>query len=94
MVWVLHHPTSPANLRLVKTMFSCFPPKAGFVGTRSWFHWLRESSKAVSLEIMDDRLTISQQRALAAKRPMGSWGALRGVRPAGRGRFSFPSTLP
>ena len=28
------------------------------------------------------------------RRPMGSWGALGGVWPAGRGRFSFPSTLP
>jgi len=28
------------------------------------------------------------------RRPMGSWGALRAVWPAGRGRFSFPSTLP
>ena len=27
-------------------------------------------------------------------RPMGSWGALGGVWPAGRGRFSSPSTLP
>jgi len=27
-------------------------------------------------------------------RPMGPWGALRRVWPAGRGRFSFPSTLP
>ena len=25
---------------------------------------------------------------------MGSWGALRRVWPAGRGRFSSPSTLP
>ena len=28
------------------------------------------------------------------RRPMGSWGASRRVWPAGRGRFSFPSTLP
>jgi len=28
------------------------------------------------------------------RRLMGSWGALRGMWPAGRGRFSFPSTLP
>ena len=28
------------------------------------------------------------------RRPMGSWGALGGVWPAGRGRFSFPFTLP
>ena len=28
------------------------------------------------------------------RHPMGSWGASRGVWPAGRGRFSFPSTLP
>ena len=28
------------------------------------------------------------------RRPVASWGAWRGVWPAGRGRFSFPSTLP
>jgi len=28
------------------------------------------------------------------RRPMASWGALGRVWPAGRGRFSFPSTLP
>jgi len=28
------------------------------------------------------------------RRPMVSWGASRGVWPVGRGRFSFPSTLP
>ena len=28
------------------------------------------------------------------RRLMGSWGASRGVWPAGQGRFSFPSTLP
>ena len=28
------------------------------------------------------------------RRPMGSWDALGGVWPAGRGRFSSPSTLP
>ena len=41
-----------------------------------------------------NRLTMSQQCALAAKKANGSWGALRRVWPAGRGRFSFPSTLP
>jgi len=44
--------------------------------------------------LVDDRLTMSQQCALAAKKATGSWGALGGVWPAGRGRFSFPSTLP
>jgi len=39
--------------------------------------------------LVDDRLTMSQPR-----KPMGSWGASRRVWPAGRGRFSFPSTLP
>ena len=28
------------------------------------------------------------------RRPMAFWGALGGVWPAGRGRFSFPSTVP
>ena len=28
------------------------------------------------------------------RKPMGSWGESRRVWPAGRGRFSFPSTLP
>jgi len=41
--------------------------------------------------LVDDRLTMSQQCALVAKK---SWDALGGVWPAGRGRFSFPSTLP
>jgi len=40
--------------------------------------------------LVDDRLTMSQQCAL----PMASWGASRRVWPAGRGMFSFPSTLP
>jgi len=31
---------------------------------------------------------------LLPRRPMVSWGALRGVWPAERGRFSSPSTLP
>ena len=44
--------------------------------------------------LVDDRLTVSQQCALASKKANGFWGALRRVWPAGRGSFSFPSTLP
>jgi len=44
--------------------------------------------------LVDNKLTISQQCALVGKRSTGSWGALGGVWPAGRGRFSSLSTLP
>jgi len=44
--------------------------------------------------LVDERLITSQQCALAAKKAKGFWDALGGVWPVGRGRFSFPSTLP
>jgi len=44
--------------------------------------------------LVDDRLTMSQQHALAAKKANGIVGALSRVWPASRGRFFFPSTLP
>jgi len=44
--------------------------------------------------LVDDKLTMSQQCALVAKKANGIPGALRGVWPAGRGRFSSPSTVP
>ena len=44
--------------------------------------------------LVDDRLTMSSSVPWLPRRPMGSWGALRGLWPAGRGRFSSPSPLP
>jgi len=45
--------------------------------------------------LVEKRLTMSQCCVpWLPRRPMGSWGALGGVWPAGRGRFSFLSTLP
>jgi len=39
-------------------------------------------------------ISSSQRKKPKHNMPVGSWGALRGAWPAGRGRFSFPSTLP
>jgi len=44
--------------------------------------------------LVDNRLTMSQQCALAAKKANGILEALRSVWPAGRGRFSCPSEAP
>lgn len=52
--FVPRHPTSAANLRLLKTTFSCIHPQAGFVDMNPWFHRLWESSEVVSLEIISD----------------------------------------
>jgi len=44
--------------------------------------------------LVDDKLTISQQRALVAKKANGILACMKKVRPVGQGKFSFPSTLP
>jgi len=44
--------------------------------------------------LVDNRLTMSLQCALAARRLMGSWDVLGGLWATGRGKFSSPSTLP
>ncbi|GAB0185994.1 mitochondrial enolase superfamily member 1 [Grus japonensis] len=44
--------------------------------------------------LVDNKFSMSQQCALVAKKANGTWGALRRVWPAGRGRISSPSILP
>jgi len=56
---------------------------------------LESSSAERELGVLgDNKLTMSQQCALIAKKANGILDALRGVWPAGRGRFSSPSPLP
>jgi len=44
--------------------------------------------------LVDDRVTMSQQRALAAKKANGLLGCIRRSVASRSTRFSFPSTLP
>jgi len=44
--------------------------------------------------LVDDRVTMSQQRALGAKKANGILGCVRRSVGSRSGRFSFPSTLP
>ena len=56
---------------------------------------LESSSEERNLGVLvDDRLTMSQQRALAAKKANGILGCIRRSVALGRGRFSSPSILP
>jgi len=51
---------------------------------QAWAALLESSSVERDLGVLgDDRVTMSQQRALGAKKGDGSWGASRGVWPAG-----------
>jgi len=58
---------------------------------------LLESSsveKDLGVLVDDNGLTMSHNCALVARMPMGFWGALSRVWPAGQGRFFSPSNLP
>jgi len=56
---------------------------------------LKSSSLEKDLRgLVDDKLTMSQQCALVAKKGNGILGCIKKSVVAGRGRFSFPSTLP